>query len=115
MKRKLISLVLAGTAVLGFSACNAGAPHAEIASIFGDRAAEATAIAECESGLNPLARSAGGGNHGLFQINSVHDDTFMQVTGQPWTAVYDAHWNTVFAKYLFDQSGWSPWACERVL
>jgi hypothetical protein len=56
--------------------------------------------------------SPGGGNHGLFQINNVHRGNFEEVTQQPWSEVYDPYLNTVFAKWLFDQSGWSPWACN---
>ncbi|MGK2928628.1 MAG: transglycosylase SLT domain-containing protein, partial [Acidimicrobiales bacterium] len=82
-----------------------------IARHFGAAAGTATRIARCESGLNPGAVSAGGGNHGLFQINNVHRGTFESVTGASWSAVYDAEANTVFAKWLYDQEGWGPWAC----
>ena len=69
-------------------------------------------IADCESSLNPGAMSAGGGNHGLFQINNVHAGSFAAVTGQSWDARYDAYANAQFARYLYDQSGgWGPWAC----
>lgn len=82
-----------------------------IARHFGGAAATATRIAQCESGLHPGAVSPGGGNHGLFQINNVHRGTFESVTGAPWSAVYDAEANTIFAKWLHDQQGWGPWAC----
>jgi hypothetical protein len=99
-------------AALGVLALGACSPQATIAHVFGDRAGEATEVASCESSLDPGARSAGGGNHGLFQINNVHRGTFERVTGQPWSSVYDQYHNTVFAKWLFDQEGWSPWACK---
>jgi hypothetical protein len=34
------------------------------------------------------------------------------VTGQPWSAVYDPYWNTVYAKHLYDTQGWRPWTCK---
>lgn len=82
---------------------------------FGSQAGNATAVARCESGLNQGAVSPGGGNHGLFQINSVHRGSFQQVTGQQWNRVYDSYWNSMFAKHLFDRQGWGPWSCKRVL
>lgn len=69
-------------------------------------------VANCESSLDPSAVSSGGGNYGLFQINSVHRDEFQAVTGQPWSNVLDPYANTAYAKYLYDTQGWSPWACR---
>ena len=102
-------IVAAALGVLALGACT---PQAYIAQVFGDRAGEATSVAQCESGLRADARSAGGGNHGLFQINNVHRPAFERVTGQPWSAVYDQYFNAVFAKWLFDQEGWRPWGCK---
>jgi hypothetical protein len=87
---------------------------AAIASVFGVLAPEATSIARCESGLRPTAVSPTD-DHGLFQINIVHQATFTRVTGQPWSAVYDALTNTRFAKWLYDRQGWAPWSCRSVL
>jgi hypothetical protein len=98
-----------GLATLALGACT---PQAYIQQIFGADAPAATRVATCESSLNSNAVSPGGGNHGLFQINSVHRGTFEQVTGQSWSAVYNPYWNTYFAKYLYDQSGWQPWSCK---
>lgn len=99
-------------AVAGVLALGACTPQGYINQLFGARAGEATAVATCESNLDPGARSPGGGNHGLFQINNVHRATFERVTGQPWSEVYDPYWNTYFAKWLFDQQGWQPWTCK---
>jgi Lysozyme like domain len=82
-----------------------------IAAWFPDVYDQAVHVASCESSLNPGAMSAGGGNHGLFQINNVHAGSFAAVTGQSWDARYNAHYNAQFARYLYDQSGWGPWAC----
>jgi hypothetical protein len=69
-------------------------------------------IAWCESSLNPGARSAGGGNHGMFQINNVHARQFQRVTGLPFAQYrYDADANAHYARWLFDREGWEPWGC----
>jgi len=93
------------------SAAPAGSVEEVIQRWFGGESGTAIRVARCESGLNPRAVSPGGGNHGLFQINDVHQGTFQSVTGQPWSAVYDAEANTRFAHWLWSQQGWSPWAC----
>ena len=61
---------------------------------------------------DPNAVSSGGGNWGLFQINTVHRDEFESVTGHPWSDVLDPYLNSNYAKWLYDQSGWQPWACR---
>lgn len=102
-------ILAAAVGVLALGACS---PQAYIANVFGEKAGEATEVARCESGLDPTAMSPGGGNHGLFQINNVHRGTFERVTGQLWSAVYDPYYNSLFAKWLFDQQGWRPWTCK---
>lgn len=104
-----IPRILAGA--LGVLALGACTPQLYIGTVFGDRAGEATSVASCESGLNPAARSAGGGNHGLFQINNVHARQFTRVTGLPWDARYDPDANAHFARWLYDTQGWEPWGC----
>ena len=94
------------------SACQ---PKTEIDVVFGKASDAATRVAQCESGLDPNAVSPGGANHGLFQINDVHREDFERVTGRPWSEIYDAHWNTVYAKWLFDRQGWAPWACRTAV
>lgn len=89
----------------------AGSVEDIITRYFGASASKAIAVARCESSLNPNAVSAGGGNHGLFQINNVHSGTWQSVTGAPWSARYDAELNTKFAHWLWSQQGWGPWAC----
>lgn len=84
-----------------------------IAAWFPEAYDKAVRVADCESNLNPGAVSAGGGNHGLFQINSVHRSSFTAVTGQPWASVYDAYYNAQFARHLYDSSGWQPWGCRN--
>ena len=92
----------------------AGSIDEIIARYFGPAAGQARAIAACESKLDPNAVSRTN-DHGLFQINIVHQGDFQRVTGRPWSAVYDPEANTAYAKWLYDQQGWGPWACRRVL
>lgn len=96
-------------ALLGGAACS---PQQQIAMVFGSRAPEAERVAWCESKLDAGAVSSTN-DHGLFQINGVHQGKFVEVTGQPWHMVYDAFWNTVYAKYLYDTQGWQPWTCRH--
>ncbi len=79
---------------------------------FGAAAGRAKAIAQCESSLNPNAVSRTN-DHGLFQINISHRAQFEAVTGAPWSRIYDPELNTIFAKWLYDREGWSPWSCSR--
>lgn len=88
-----------------------GDASAAIAHWFPDLYDSAYGVAACESTLDPGAVSPGGGNWGLFQINSVHRADFEAVTGRPWSAVLDADTNARYAKHLYDQSGWGPWSC----
>jgi hypothetical protein len=110
-RRRVVRTALFGIAVLAGSACT---PQEYIDQLFGAAAPEASRIAMCESTMNPGAVSATN-DHGLFQINAVHRGQFEAVTGQPWSAVYDPYWNTVYAKWLYDHQGWSPWACRKAL
>jgi Lysozyme like domain len=107
--KRIRMFALAGITVLALGACT---PQEWIKAHFGTRSGEATRVAMCESSLNPRAVSPGGGNHGLFQINNVHQANFTRVTGQPWSSVYNPHYNSMYARYLYNQSGWRPWTCQ---
>lgn len=75
----------------------------------------AVRIAQCESGLDPHARSRTN-DHGVFQLNAPSwSSRFQQVTGQPWNPdVYHAEANARFARWLVNETGgWSHWACAR--
>jgi soluble lytic murein transglycosylase-like protein len=118
LRAALLGAVFVGA--LGLTACDqnaqANTPSAAqdaIVQTFGPIADQAMGVARCESGLDPNAVSRGGGNFGLFQINTVHRDSFESVTGQPWSNVLDPYANTQFAAWLYNQSGgWGPWACR---
>lgn len=109
--RRFVRTGLFAVALLAGSACT---PQTYINDIFGGSAPAATRIATCESRMDPGAVSPTN-DHGLFQINAVHRGQFEAVTGQAWSQVYDPYWNTVYAKWLYDQQGWSPWTCRKAL
>lgn len=114
MKRILLSAVCVAGLVLGLSACNPqeqskDAIRQHFPAAQHDRA---IAIAQCESGLNPKAVSPGGGNWGLFQINTVHKP-MVQKMGYSWDQITDPYVNSKVARTLYNQSGWSPWSCAR--
>lgn len=90
-----------------------GDAEAAVREYFGDIFSQAWAVTACESGHNPSAISPGGGNWGLFQINTTHKKSFSAVTGQSWDQVLNAHYNAQFARWLYDSSGgWGPWSCR---
>ncbi len=110
--RRLGRTGLFAIAILAGAACT---PQEYIGQFFGSQATNATKIAYCESNMNPNAVSPTN-DHGLFQINAVHRGQFEAVTGQPWvTHRYNSYWNTVYANWLYNQQGWGPWACKKVL
>ena len=116
-KMRAVYLIITLIAALFLSACT---PHQSVAFWFGDNATvhrEAVAVVGCETGgtWNPGAVSRTG-DHGLFQINRYyHERAFTQVTGQPWSKVYDPFWNARYARWLYDQKSWQPWVCRSVL
>ena len=81
LRAALLGAVFVGA--LGLTACDPSAqadtPSAAqdaITQAFGPLADQAMGVARCESGLDPNAVSRGGGNWGLFQINTVHRGSF---------------------------------------
>jgi hypothetical protein len=85
-----------------------------IHEVFGSSGDKATRVANCESTLNPSAVSPGGGNWGLFQINTVHKNDFESFTGVSWSdGILDARLNSQYAYKLFSEQGWGPWSCGR--
>jgi hypothetical protein len=83
--------------------------YAYIVEVFGDQAANAiTIINTCENkDFNPKAtnwNSNGTEDVGIFMINSVHGYSEEQL--QDWKFNIDA------AKKIYDNNGWSAWACS---
>jgi hypothetical protein len=104
-----------GVVVAAMAAAVAGCSSPSVIDVvFGPVAPQAEKIVNCESGFRANAVSPTN-DHGLFQINIVHKANFTKVTGQPWSAIYDPLYNSVYAKWLYDRSGWKPWSCKRVL
>ena len=118
LRTALLGVVFVGA--LGLAACDNNAQadtpspaQDAITQAFGPIADQAMGVARCESHLDPNAVSRGGGNWGLFQINTVHRSSFESVTGQPWSNVLDPYANAQFAAWLYNQSGgWGPWGCR---
>ena len=91
-----------------------GAVEEIICAWFDTNCAQALAVARCESTLRPGAISPGGGNWGLFQINTVHRAR-VAAHGYAWEQVLDPHVNTEIAHALWSEQGWRPWTCARNL
>lgn len=115
----LVALVLAIGVGMGATECTPQQLAVwSIAQIFGGGsindplAGQALSVASCESGLNPAAYN-GTCCHGLFQIHYVHAWRFAAV-GAPngWGDRYNAWWNTLVAKMIYDEQGWGPWSCQ---
>jgi hypothetical protein len=86
-----------------------GSVEDAIATYFGDVYDKAIRVARCESGLNPSAVSAGGGNWGLFQINTVHR-ALVESMGYSWDQILDPYVNAAVARHIYDNAGgWGPW------
>lgn len=105
--------------VIGFAALLLGActPQQAIAMIFHDQQAKATAIAHCESRMNPNAVSPTN-DHGLFQINATtwnkpgHSDPVADWIGRNWHKRYDPVTNTLMAHMIQQKYGWKMWSCN---
>lgn len=117
LRAALLGAVFVGA--LGLTACDPSAQadtpsvaQDAITQAFGSTSDQAMRVAQCESNLDPNAVSSGGGNWGLFQINTVHRDAFQSVTGHSWSDVLDPYLNSQFAAWLYQQNGWSPWGCR---
>jgi len=97
--------------LLGATACDDGdAVRTAIRQSFPDQYEKALAVAKCESGLNPEAVSPGGGNWGLFQINTIHTSR-VQSMGYSWDQITDPYVNSKVARSIYNEVGWSAWAC----
>ena len=112
MKRSLLIIVLAFGLLWGTVACTTqDTVRAAIQQSFPDQYSKAVAVATCESGLNPNAISPGGGNWGLFQINTVHS-SMVRSMGYSWDQILDPYVNSKVARRIYnDAGGWGPWAC----
>lgn len=103
--------------VLALSACST---EEMIFTAFAERGAnpqqidEAIRIAHCESNHNWEAISPGGGNWGLFQINTVHRGR-VAAMGIPWEHMLSPYQNAQVAADIWAEQGWSPWTCARIL
>lgn len=77
---------------------------------------KATAVAHCESRLNPGAISPGGGNWGLFQINRATWEPTVNRMGYRWDEVLNPYINAKIALYIWHDvhnNSWSAWGCRN--
>ncbi len=83
-----------------------------ICEAFGDRCAQALAVARCESRFDPTDVGAAG-ERGLFQIHPVHAEPgeLLDQIGLSWDAMFDVDANIAAARALFLRDGWTPWSC----
>ena len=82
-----------------------------IRDVFGKHADDALRVARCESRLDPNAVS--GSFVGIFQIGeSFHGWRVKEVRGKDLT---HARTNVRVARHLFDDQGWRPWTCARIV
>lgn len=104
--------VLFAVVLLSLTGCT---PETAIGYWFPDLYDEATAVATCESRMDPNVVSASGSFHGMWQIGERwHRERFEQVTGVPFEqGVYEPYYATQYARWLYDQQGWDPWSCAR--
>lgn len=118
MKRILLPLLCAAALVVGLAACDPQEVSKDAIRQHFPAAQhnKAIAVAQCESGLNPGAVSPGGGNWGLFQVNTVHRP-MVERMGYRWEQMKDAYVNARVARVIYDDSlqrtgnGWRPWSC----
>ena len=75
---------------------------------------QAVRVANCESTLRHDAISPGGGNWGLFQINSVHRPR-VEAMGYTWDQMLMPYENARVAASIWAEQGWRPWSCARNL
>ncbi len=113
LRRALIALFL----VFALGACT---PEDFIRVAFSERGAnteqqeQAVRVAHCESTLRPDAKSRGGGNWGLFQINTVHRAR-VEAMGYTWDQMLLPYENARVAADIWAEQGWRPWTCARKL
>jgi hypothetical protein len=113
LRRALAVLVL----VFALSACTV---EDFIRVAFAERGAtptqqdQAIRVADCESSLRHDAVSRGGGNWGLFQINTVHRQRVANM-GYTWDQMLLPYENARVAADIWAEQGWRPWTCARLL
>ena len=82
-----------------------------IVETFPEEPEKALAIARCESGLRPDAWSPTQ-DGGVFQIHvPVHGKRLEELGLDIW----DPEDNIKFARMLYDESGWRPWVCTKII
>jgi hypothetical protein len=116
-----VSLAACGVGIVALftTACGPTSPQDAVRSHWGDRLYPCAAkIVQRESRWTPTAVSPGGGNIGLFQLNSYHKTWIKNELGYSWTDLKDAKKNAHAAKVLSAKAhkqygdGWQPWRLD---
>jgi len=81
---------------------------------------KATKISTCESNMNPQTINTKNRNgtvdRGAWQINTVHKERFSKMYGIDWeVGAHDPDLSTKYAKFLYDNSGFNPWICSKLI
>ncbi|HSL59029.1 MAG TPA: DUF4214 domain-containing protein [Acidimicrobiales bacterium] len=105
-----------GTRPGGIPECRPTAPADIIRDVWNENGAgwaaeSAVRVAWCESTHRPWVASPGGGNWGLFQINTVHRG-MVAAMGYSWSQITDPWVNSRVAFALWAEQGWGPWSCR---
>lgn len=89
---------------------------------FGNQADKAIKVFTCESGLNPGANHTNapglGTDSGISQLNSVYQSKRFEkmFPGIGFsTGAHDIDMNLKVAKAIFDEQGFQPWVCAKIL
>jgi hypothetical protein len=84
------------------------------ANQYGVDANKAIRIAQCESGLNPLAKSQNGLYAGLYQQSLEYWPSRAESVGLPGASIFDAEANIKVSIYMMAKDGFFHWpACSN--
>ncbi|CAN5894804.1 hypothetical protein BH23ACT2_BH23ACT2_08970 [soil metagenome] len=107
--------VLAAVVMMASAACTPEqSARMSIQTHWGAETDCAMRVVNKESSFRANAVSPGGGNIGLFQINTVHRDWIRNTYGYSLEDMKDGAKNAQVARGLYDQAqargdGWAPW------
>jgi len=111
-----IAAAAVGAVAILSTACQpAATPQQAVQRHWGSLTPCANRIVQRESRWNPGAVSPGGGNIGLFQLNSYHKTWIRNELGYSWNDLKNASKNAHAAKVLYNKAvsqygdGWQPW------
>lgn len=119
-RSRIARLAAAAALALALTACETDPVRYFITVAFEEQGAspaqveQAVRVAHCESTHRHNVISPGGGNWGLFQINTVHRRRVEQM-GYRWDQMLFPLENARVAAAIWAEQGWRPWTCARNL